>query len=100
MTGAINGLFQAGGLIGTLACSFLADGLGRRKAILIAAITTVIGGALQAGSVVVSMYIVMRLITGIGIGALVTLVPIYQSEISPPEAVSYTHLTLPTKRIV
>jgi MFS family permease len=34
--------------------------------------------------VAVSMYIVMRFITGVGIGALVTLVPLYQSEISPP----------------
>jgi len=30
------------------------------------------------------MYLVARLITGLGIGALVTLVPLYQSEISPP----------------
>ncbi|KAK4889794.1 hypothetical protein LTR27_011411 [Elasticomyces elasticus] len=88
LTGAINGLFQAGGLIGTLCSSFLADSLGRRKAILIAAIVTVIGGALQAGSVAIAMYIVMRLVTGWGIvriGALVTLVPVYMSEISPPE---------------
>ncbi|KAK5735750.1 hypothetical protein LTR17_007922 [Elasticomyces elasticus] len=69
LTGAINGLFQAGGLIGTLCSSFLADSLGRRKAILIAAIVTVIGGALQAGSVAIAMYIVMRLVTGWGIGS-------------------------------
>ncbi|KAK3112211.1 hypothetical protein LTR53_011749 [Teratosphaeriaceae sp. CCFEE 6253] len=85
LIGAVNGLFQAGGLIGTMCCSFFADRLGRRKAILIAAVTTVVGGALQAGSVAIEMYIVMRLITGMGIVALVTLVPIYQSEISPPE---------------
>ncbi|KAK4950712.1 hypothetical protein LTR10_010705 [Elasticomyces elasticus] len=68
LTGAVNGLFQAGGLIGTLCSSFLADSLGRRKAILIAAIVTVIGGALQAGSVAIAMYVVMRLVTGLGIG--------------------------------
>jgi sugar porter (SP) family MFS transporter len=84
LEGAINGLFQAGGLLGTLSCIFTADKLGRRMAIFIAATVTVIGGALQAGSVAIGMYIVMRLITGFGIGALVTLVPLYQSEISPP----------------
>ncbi|OQV08812.1 hypothetical protein CLAIMM_13028 isoform 2 [Cladophialophora immunda] len=84
LTGAINGLFQAGGLFGALSCIKSADWLGRRKAILAAAIVTIIGGALQAGSVDIGMYIVMRFVTGFGIGALVTLVPLYQSEISPP----------------
>ena len=66
--GAINGLFQAGGLIGTLLSSTGADWLGRRKAIFIAALVSTVGGALQAGSVAISMYLVMRLVTGFGIG--------------------------------
>ncbi|KAL1966953.1 hypothetical protein VTN77DRAFT_3697 [Rasamsonia byssochlamydoides] len=43
------------------------------------------GGGLQAGSVNIAEYIVMRFITGIGIGALVVLVPLYQSELAPPK---------------
>ncbi|KAK3696007.1 hypothetical protein LTR37_018225 [Vermiconidia calcicola] len=85
ITGAMNGLFQAGGLFGTLSCIWTADYFGRRMALCINAVITVIGGALQAGSVSNSMFIVMRFITGWGIGALVTLVPLYQSEISPPK---------------
>ncbi|KIW15772.1 hypothetical protein PV08_05822 [Exophiala spinifera] len=85
LTGTINGVFQAGGFIGTLSCLGTADWLGRRKALLAAAALTVLGGALQAGSVNIGMYIVMRAITGVGIGALVTLVPLYQSEIAPPK---------------
>jgi MFS family permease len=68
LTGAINGLFQAGGLIGALSCTVTADFLGRRKAILVAAIVTIIGGALQSGSVNIGMYITMRFVTGLGIG--------------------------------
>jgi MFS family permease len=68
LTGAINGLFQAGGLFGALSCIKSADWLGRRKALLIAAIITLIGGALQAGSVHIGMYIAMRFITGLGVG--------------------------------
>ncbi|KAF2651337.1 general substrate transporter [Lophiostoma macrostomum CBS 122681] len=82
--GAINGLFQAGGLVGALSSGSFADKYGRRWPIFASAILTVVGGGLQAGSVAVAMYIVMRFVTGIGIGALVTLVPLYQSEISPP----------------
>lgn len=68
--GAINGLFQAGGLVGALSCGSCADWLGRRKAILIASVTSVVGGALQAGSVSIGMYIAMRFVTGLGIGTL------------------------------
>ncbi|KAH7305299.1 MFS transporter [Stachybotrys elegans] len=82
--GAINGLFQVGGLVGALSSSVLADWLGRRKAMLIESLFAVVGGALQAGSVHIGMYILARFITGIGVGALVTLVPLYQSEIAPP----------------
>ena len=68
LQGAINGLFQAGGLFGTLSCVQTADTFGRRKAILIGALTSLVGGALQAGSVHIAMYLVARLITGVGIG--------------------------------
>lgn len=68
LLGTINGVFQAGGFIGTLSCLGTADWLGRRKALLVAAILTVVGGALQAGSVNIGMYIAMRAITGMGIG--------------------------------
>ncbi|KAF2103327.1 general substrate transporter [Rhizodiscina lignyota] len=84
LEGAINGLFQTGGLFGTLSCTATADWLGRRKALFVGGVISVIGGALQAGSVNIAMYIVMRFITGFGIGELVTLVPLYQSEIAPP----------------
>jgi MFS family permease len=68
LIGAINGLFQAGGLIGTFTSSNLADRLGRKKAILIACPFFILGGALQAGSVALAMYIVARFITSFGIG--------------------------------
>lgn len=68
LTGAINGLLQAGGLFGCLSCIKSADWLGRRGAILATCITTVIGGALQAGSVNMGMYLVFRFVTGLGIG--------------------------------
>ncbi|EXJ68734.1 uncharacterized protein A1O5_08528 [Cladophialophora psammophila CBS 110553] len=85
LTGSIFGLFQTGGFFGTLSCLKSADWLGRRKALFYASLVTTVGGALQAGSVNIGMYIFSRFLTGIGIGALVTLVPLYQSEIAPPK---------------
>jgi MFS family permease len=68
LEGAINGLFQAGGLVGCLSCIGTADWLGRKQSILIASLVTIVGGALQAGSVHIAMYLVFRFVTGIGVG--------------------------------
>ncbi|KAL6792876.1 general substrate transporter [Trichoderma sp. SZMC 28012] len=84
LEGAINGLFQAGGLFGCLSCIKSADYFGRKRAILFTSIIALIGGALQAGSVNIAMYLVFRFVTGLGIGSMVVLIPLYQSEIAPP----------------
>lgn len=68
LAGAINGVFQAGGLIGALACIPIADNYGRRIGLFVASLLAVIGGALQAGSVNIAMYITMRLISGFAVG--------------------------------
>ena len=81
----MNGLFQVGGLLGVLSSIWIADKFGRRMALFVNAVIVVIGGALQAGSVAIPMFIVFRFVTGWGTGALVALVPLYQSEISPPK---------------
>jgi MFS family permease len=105
ITGAINGLYQAGGLFGTLSTTLLADRLGRRKTIVCGSFFVVIGGALQTGSIHIAMFMVARFLTGIGIGKLqawrysfrnransdpvgnlVTIVPLWQGEVAPPAA--------------
>lgn len=40
----------------------------------------------MTASVDIPMFVVARFIMGFGIGVLVTLVPLYQSEVSPPES--------------
>lgn len=65
---AINGVFQAGGFLGTFVCGWTSDKWGRRIAIVIASCAVIIGAAIQAGSVHIAMFIVGRLITGLGIG--------------------------------
>ncbi|KAK5676907.1 hypothetical protein LTS10_010671 [Elasticomyces elasticus] len=66
LSGAMNGLFQAGGLLGVLAAGVAADKYGRCKAIFHATLITIIGAALQTGSVHIAMFLVARFITGFG----------------------------------
>ena len=68
MTGAINGLYQAGGLFGAISVLWIPDKVGRRWAIFIGGAFCVVGGALQAGSVHIGMFLVARLLSGYGIG--------------------------------
>lgn len=60
----------------------IGDILGRRRTILYGSITFFIGGALQTFATGMPMMMVGRVVAGLGVGALSTIVPIYQSEIS------------------
>ena len=60
----------------------IGDLIGRRKTILYGSIVFFIGGALQTLATGLSMMMVGRIIAGLGVGALSTIVPVYQSEIS------------------
>ncbi|KAK5045419.1 hypothetical protein LTR84_009283 [Exophiala bonariae] len=84
LLGATNGLFQTGGVFGALLVGPLADRFSRRGAIVIASSILCIGGALQAASQNISMFLVVRTFTGIGVGLIVGAAPLYQSEVSPP----------------
>ncbi|KAL1849896.1 hypothetical protein VTK73DRAFT_9790 [Phialemonium thermophilum] len=84
ITGAMNGIYTGGGFLGALFSSWTADTLGRKKAIFIGALLATIGGALQSGSVNIAMFLVFRFVNGLGVGMLLSLVPLYQSEVSPP----------------
>ena len=58
--------------------------IGRRRTILYGAMIFFVGGALQTFANGMPMMILGRIIAGLGVGALSTIVPVYQSEISPP----------------
>lgn len=83
---AYNGVNSAGAIIGAGFTSWFADYAGRKRSIQVGAVILVIGGALSAGSVNPAMFIVARTIAGIGIGILITSIPMYQSEVSTPES--------------
>ncbi|OQV02316.1 hypothetical protein CLAIMM_07534 [Cladophialophora immunda] len=84
--GAVNGVFFAGGVFGTLLSGWTADKFGRRNGFRIASVLGVIGAAIQAGSVNVPMYLVARVITGLAAGNTLAAMPTYYAEVSPPHS--------------
>ena len=82
--GDVNALFFFGACVGALGGRPLADKIGRKWALFVVALTSVIGGALAAGSMHTAMLIVVRILQGSGFCALATRVSIYLAEASTP----------------
>jgi MFS family permease len=70
-----SGVNSARSAIGAMICSYIADKCSRKWTIQIGATILIIGAALCGGSVNVAMFLVARVITGLGIGLLVTVIP-------------------------
>ncbi|KAK9319215.1 general substrate transporter [Lipomyces orientalis] len=81
--GGITSAMAGGSVIGALSSIFLGDWLSRKVAIQLGTVLWCIGATVQSTSNGVAMLIIGRAISGIGVGILSTLVPIYQSEIAP-----------------
>lgn len=77
-------ILEVGAFASSLVVGRVGDIIGRRKTILYGSMIFVVGGALQTFSTSMGMLILGRIIAGVGVGALSTIVPVYQSEISPP----------------
>jgi MFS family permease len=82
---AYNGAISAGAVAGALFSSWFSTWAGRKRSIQLECVISVVGGALGAGSVAPGVFIVARLISGLGTGILVTVIPMYQSEVATPE---------------
>ena len=77
-------ILEVGAFISSLSVGRIGDMIGRRKTILYGSIIFFVGGALQTLATGMPMMLLGRIIAGLGVGALSTIVPVYQSEISPP----------------
>jgi len=76
--------FLGGGFVGALIQAPISSKWGRRVATGTGAALITLSGALQAGSVHIAMFIVARLLCGVGAGIVITNCPVYMSEVSPP----------------
>lgn len=83
LQGTVVAVYAIGGFIGTFSCIWIGEFLGRRRTIMVASIAQIIGAALNASAYSLSQLIVSRLTIGVGTGAILGTVPLWQSEISP-----------------
>ncbi|EFY92295.1 MFS monosaccharide transporter, putative [Metarhizium acridum CQMa 102] len=83
--GLMTAMITLGAFIGALNQGWIADMYSRKYSIMIAVVIFTVGSSLQTASVDYAMLVTARLIGGVGIGMLSMVVPLYISEISPPE---------------
>ncbi|RYP09161.1 hypothetical protein DL764_001432 [Monosporascus ibericus] len=82
--GTIVGLLPVGCLVGALVAGRIADILGRKLAISVSALWACVGIVIEISSETKwYQFAIGRLVTGVSIGALSVVVPMYQSESSP-----------------
>lgn len=74
-----------GCIVGAALSGVLSDRFGRKKVLIAAAILFIIGSLGSALPDTFSMYIIARMIGGIGIGITSTLCPLYNAEIAPAQ---------------
>jgi MFS family permease len=82
--GTMVAILEVGAFVSSLVVGRIGDVLGRRKTILYGSLIFIVGGALQTFANGMPMMMLGRIIAGVGVGCLSTIVPVYQSEISPP----------------
>ncbi|KAF2264258.1 MFS monosaccharide transporter-like protein [Lojkania enalia] len=82
--GTMVAILEVGAFISSLLVGRIGDVLGRRRTILYGSIVFVVGGAFQTFANGMPVMMLGRIIAGLGVGTLSTIVPVYQSEISPP----------------
>ncbi|KAJ3543298.1 hypothetical protein NM208_g3651 [Fusarium decemcellulare] len=82
LQGFVVATFVIGALIGSLSCSYTGDKFGRRNVIFFSGLCTLIGEILEASSFGLAQFIVGRVIIGLGIGQLSSIVPVWLSETS------------------
>lgn len=82
--GTMVAILEVGAFIASLGVGRIGDIIGRRRTIFWGSLIFVTGGALQTFATGMPMMLLGRIIAGLGVGALSTIVPVYQSEISPP----------------
>jgi MFS family permease len=66
LIGAINGLFYAGGVVGSFVSGWVSNRWGRKVATTLGNILLVISGAVMTGSVNAAMFICFRFVCGVG----------------------------------
>ena len=82
--GYIVTVFIIGNMLGAFSSNLLADRYGRRSSLSIASLVFLIGGVLQCTAFSINQLFVGRFVAGVAIGTLCSIVPLFNSELAPP----------------
>lgn len=82
--GVVGSMYTLGGLVGALSAATLAGKYGRLRAMQMTTLFFAIGPVFEALSPSIAVMAFGRLVSGVGAGAAVVIVPLYISEIAPP----------------
>ncbi|KAK6906873.1 hypothetical protein I203_100860 [Kwoniella mangroviensis CBS 8507] len=85
MQGAFTGVFFAGGFFGSFIFAWLADYIGRKRALDVMSIVALIGSIVSGASFHIGMLLAGRVITGLASGGMNVIPPMFQSEVSVAE---------------
>lgn len=80
--GGLAAVYYFGAIFGAFIGGWFGDKYGRKKGAFLGALASLIGSALQCGSVNANMFICARVISGLGIGFVNVLIPSWVSELS------------------
>ena len=85
LQGAIVAGLLLGAMIGAAFAGRMADKIGRRRLIMIAAVVFTVGSLLAAFAPTIGILVAARVIIGLAVGSAALVVPLYLSEIAPTE---------------
>ncbi|KXL41454.1 MAG: hypothetical protein FE78DRAFT_83592 [Acidomyces sp. 'richmondensis'] len=81
--GMMVAIYTIGCLVGALACPQFGNRFGRRWTLVGSAVITTVGQVLQSSSFSLTRLIIGHIVSGIGVGNINSIVPVWQSECSP-----------------
>ncbi|KAH9235828.1 hypothetical protein K456DRAFT_1748443 [Colletotrichum gloeosporioides 23] len=83
--GLMTAMIPLGAFIGALNMGWLADWISRKRSLIVVVVIFIVGSSIQTAAINCDMLIAGRFFGGVGIGMLSMVVPVYISDISPPE---------------
>lgn len=84
-TGVVVSLFTGGAFFGAMFAGPSGDKLGRRGTIILGSLVFLLGGALQTAAQNIHYLFAGRCLSGVGVGFLTMIIPVYQGEIAHPD---------------
>ncbi|KIW81686.1 hypothetical protein Z517_04712 [Fonsecaea pedrosoi CBS 271.37] len=85
LIGAFTGIFQAGSVFGVIMAGYVMEKWGRKTAMIVCSVISIISGAILTASLNPAMFMVFRFFTGLGSWGFLCVTPVYTSELAQPE---------------